>query len=61
MILGIISLILFIGGIFMINLDRIYYSILYPTFGIIFTVVGIFGIITFIYANANTIINLFEI
>ena len=61
MIIGIISLIIFIVGFFLLFYGNDDGNLLMLTLGIIMCVIGLFGIITFIGINLDTIKNWFTI
>lgn len=61
MIMGIISLIIFIVGFFLLFYGNDDGNLLILTLGIIMCVIGLFGIISFIGINLDTIKNWFTI
>ena len=61
MIIGIISLIIFIIGFFLLFYGNDDGNLLMLTWGIIICVIGLFGIIAFIGINLDTIKNWFTI
>ena len=59
--MGIISLIVFIGGFFLLFYGNDDGNLLWLTLGIVMCVIGIFGIIAFVGINLDTIKNWFTI